>query len=81
MSGRLRKPIPMPPLLDPYLARSTLERLETYYVSKLQGLSTNDGYRSHRRADDLLCAFLWEAGYEAIVDAYRSVRSDVGFSY
>ena len=51
-----------------------------YYVSRLQGLSS-DAFRSHKQADDLLCEFLWEAGYEAVMDAYKSARSHSGFSY
>lgn len=76
-----RLPIPLPPLLSLENPEKHLEKIVQYYVSKLQGLSTTDQVRSHMLADDLLCECLWELGYRDVVDAYRSARRAVGFSY
>lgn len=56
-------------------------RIVQYYVSRLQGLASSDAFRSHKQADDLVCEFLWEVGLEEIANAYRSVKSQTGFSY
>ena len=79
MASRL--PIPMPPLLSVEGSDNHISRVVDYYVQRLQGLSSADTYRSHKRADDLLCDFLWEVGLGEVADAYLSAKSQTGFSY
>lgn len=74
-------PIPMPPLLSRQHPQDEIRRIMDYYVQRLQGLSSADAYRSHIRADDIVSELLWEVGLGEVADAYRSAKSQIGFSY
>ncbi|MFY3456965.1 hypothetical protein ACOTJD_09910 [Achromobacter xylosoxidans] len=54
---------------------------EQQAIDRLNALTSDDPEAAHGEAEDILCEFLADGGYAAVVEAFLAAAARVGFWY